>query len=108
MSVLMLLAGLVFLPAVFYYGILGLLAVAFAVAALHCWVTVVRWQPPLRWGTGKTVMSRYACFLIGCWLAYISAHIIFQGILKRPGSVYYFAGHVAFALWVTLLRKNVA
>ncbi len=100
-------ACLLFIPAAFYYGIAGVLTLVFAALAFQHFIAVFRSRPDVCWGAGTVIrfrMSRLSRFVLGLWLAYITAYIVIRFLLKMPGSPYYLAGHAAFALLVALTR----
>jgi hypothetical protein len=104
---ILVLACLLFLPAVFYYGIAGILTLAFAALALQHFVAVFRSQPDVCWGAGTMTrfrMSRISRFVLALWFAYFAAYIVFRFILKMTGSPYYLVGHAVFMLLVVLTR----
>lgn len=100
-------ACLIFLPAVFYYGIFGMLTLVFTAVAVQHFIAAFNSRSDGCWGAGTMIrfrMSRLARFIVGLWFAYITAHLVIRGILKMPGSPYYLVGHGAFALLVALTR----
>src|SRR5690349_9112828 len=81
------------LPAIFYYGIAGVLILAFAALGLQHVIAAFRSRPDVCWGAGTMVrfrMSRLSSFFLGLWLAYIAACIVIRFILKMPTSSPYF------------------
>jgi hypothetical protein len=101
------LACFVFIPTAFYYGIAGVLTLAFAALALEHFIAMFRSQPDVCWGAGTMIrsrMSRLSRFVLSLWFVYITAYIVIRFLLKMPGSPYYLAGHAAFALLVALTR----
>ena len=97
----------VLFPVAFYFGIFGVLTLLPAVLALQHFIAVLRPRSDVCWGAGTMTrfrMSRLSNFVIGLWLAYITAHMVIRIFLKLPGSPYYLIGHAAFALVVALTR----
>src|SRR5689334_5142355 len=97
----------VLFPVAFYFGIFGVLTIVPAALALQQFIAVLRPRSDACWGAGTMTrfrMSRLSSFVVGLWLAYITAYMVIRVFLKMPGSPYYLAGHAAFALLVALTR----
>jgi hypothetical protein len=97
----------VLFPVAFYFGIFGVLTLIPAALALQHFIAVLRPRSDVCWGAGTMTrfrMSRLSSFVIGLWLAYITAYMVIRIFLKLPGSPYYLAGHAAFASLVALTR----